>query len=835
MKTRSLLLLCLLLGSEATAGTGPETTLLVVNADSPLSLTVANHYLELRPIPLSHVVWLHDIPGLGTITMEQFREKILDPILAFMEEEELAEQVDTIVYSADFPYAVRLREELKRNNIKYNRYIGKSASITGLTYFSRMVQQGKAGYIAPNSNHYFRKELGSRLSLGKPATKADLKQGKKAESLLHKKKYEKASSLLEQLVERNPSHAYFRLLLARALAGAGNSDEAMSQLEKLPDLGFENSLVLRNAREFRPLQNSPRLHKLVRELEKPRSRFEPPRGFSSRYHWSRSLLRGDPRNLDRYYLAATLAFTGQRGNSLSEIENYLGRSRESDAKHPKGTVYLMENNNVRTETRQPWFAETCALLGSIGHACEILTRKKNGETGILPKNRRDIIGLVAGYRRFHWKRSGSSLLPGAIAEALTSYGGDFDNRAQTKLTEFLRQGASGSSGAVAEPYSFHQKFPLPLMHYYYALGYSLAESWYQAVASPYQNILIGDPLTNPFVDPIPFEFQVTPSVQPWQGDVKVRFTSTETMRIDRFEIWIDGKLQATLEPDQDHTLDSRTLADGYHELHLAAVEKFPKESRTTRRQWIRVDNEELHLTLGAEQELVAFGTPLILRGKAPPGSRIRIRQGNRNLISLTTGNGDWESILPTSLLGMGKVTLQAVALTPSGKKVYSKPMIATVKPSSITLPGKRNLGTTHPGLEVILKLKDGEGKIREETKLLKALDGKFSKLIRKNTELLGASVMGHFHVSKNGFYQLAVRTRGELGIEVDGKSFTLSGPDSHYGLRFLPLFLQRGWHEIHLQPSASGFESLRVTLSGEEPPILLGQKTTKQSSKKRKR
>ncbi|HIE56483.1 MAG TPA: hypothetical protein EYP90_15165, partial [Chromatiaceae bacterium] len=93
-------LLLVVTTAGARGGQGPETTLLVVNADSPLSLTVANHWMALRPIPHNHVVWLHDIPTLETISMEQFRERILGPIMDFIEREGLENAIDTITYSA---------------------------------------------------------------------------------------------------------------------------------------------------------------------------------------------------------------------------------------------------------------------------------------------------------------------------------------------------------------------------------------------------------------------------------------------------------------------------------------------------------------------------------------------------------------------------------------------------------------------------------------------------------------------------------------------------------------------------------------------------------------
>ena len=67
-----LLLIVAMLMETAHAGGGPENVLVVVNGDSPVSLTVANTYIELRNIPPEHVLWLHDIPYPETISIDAF-------------------------------------------------------------------------------------------------------------------------------------------------------------------------------------------------------------------------------------------------------------------------------------------------------------------------------------------------------------------------------------------------------------------------------------------------------------------------------------------------------------------------------------------------------------------------------------------------------------------------------------------------------------------------------------------------------------------------------------------------------------------------------------------
>jgi hypothetical protein len=67
---------------------------------------------------------------------------------------------------------------------------------------------------------------------------------------------------------------------------------------------------------------------------------------------------------------------------------------------------------------------------------------------------------MTGIADFDWPASGSTVVPGAICENLTSFGGIFTPAAgQTPLSEFLRAGAAGSSGTVIEPYAIQAKFP----------------------------------------------------------------------------------------------------------------------------------------------------------------------------------------------------------------------------------------------------------------------------------------------------------------------------------------------------------------------------------------
>lgn len=79
-RTSISVLLLALFALPALAGGGPETTLVVVNGNSPVSREVANVYRALRDIPDTHFAYLDSVPHLGVITLDFFLEKIWAPI-----------------------------------------------------------------------------------------------------------------------------------------------------------------------------------------------------------------------------------------------------------------------------------------------------------------------------------------------------------------------------------------------------------------------------------------------------------------------------------------------------------------------------------------------------------------------------------------------------------------------------------------------------------------------------------------------------------------------------------------------------------------------------------
>jgi len=91
-------------------------------------------------------------------------------------------------------------------------------------------------------------------------------------------------------------------------------------------------------------------------------------------------------------------------------------------------------------------------------------------------------------------------LPGALADHLTSYGGQLTNvQGQMSVLEWLESGATASYGTVSEPCNHLQKFPHPqVLLLNYVQGATALEAYWRSVAWPAQGVFVGEPLAAPF-------------------------------------------------------------------------------------------------------------------------------------------------------------------------------------------------------------------------------------------------------------------------------------------------------------------------------------------------
>jgi len=383
-------------------------------------------------------------------------------------------------------------------------------------------------------------------------------------------------------------------------------------------------------------------------------------GFRSWYGWGSQgeLLEAGG---SRYLLATMLGVTAGRGNSVAEITAYLRSGAAADGTKPEGTIYFVTNSDVRTTTRSSAFPAAVKALAGLGVQAEIVN-------GTLPVRKRDVAGLMTGTPTFDWNSSGSTILPGAICENLTSFGGIFTPSAgQTPLSEFLRAGAAGSSGTVTEPFSLQAKFPHAAIHVHYARGASLAEAFYQSVHAPYQLLVVGDPLCQPWASIPEVEIVTAADSAVLASGARVSGTLELEPRAsvpgggtaDRFELYVDGVRVAQAGLGERLALDTTVMADGHHELRVVAIAATPVETQGRRVVDVMVANHDdgRSLELVVEPKRVdRSGTVRIAVNGTGVEGAVVFAMGR----VLGRTSSPQESIeVPAEVLGLGPVTIRA--------------------------------------------------------------------------------------------------------------------------------------------------------------------------------
>jgi uncharacterized protein (TIGR03790 family) len=155
-----------------------------------------------------------------------------------------------------------------------------------------------------------------------------------------------------------------------------------------------------------------------------------------------------------------------------------------------GTVYLVSTPDAARNVRAaPQYPAAERILAEQGIAVQVV--EAPGIAG-----RRDVLGYFTGALSVP-DLATNRFLPGAVADHLTSAGGDLLGKGdQMPALRWLEAGATASYGAVVEPCNFTQKFPnvRVFVRRYFAQHDSLIESYWKSVMMPGQGIFIGDPL-----------------------------------------------------------------------------------------------------------------------------------------------------------------------------------------------------------------------------------------------------------------------------------------------------------------------------------------------------
>ncbi|MCE2810462.1 MAG: hypothetical protein LW850_08670, partial [Planctomycetaceae bacterium] len=227
---------------------------------------------------------------------------------------------------------------------------------------------------------------------------------------------------------------------------------------------------------------------------------------------------------------------------------------------------------------------------------------------------------------------------------------------------------------VTEPYALQFKFPLPSLHAYYAKGMTAAEAFYATVQSPYQLLILGDPMCQPFAVPPKFNLTGCTDRQMVSGKIAIGFQPIEEENAsDPIQLtWlIDGKPQTQTNFISNLNIQVADDDRGAYEWRFVTKGPKPSETRWEKSLWVLSGAPESHLELKAPERWSAKqNQPLQVQvTNIPKDTQVRLRFHWDLLDTKHDDQGIFK--IDTERLGRGPVRLQPVACDDQGNVLYA--------------------------------------------------------------------------------------------------------------------------------------------------------------------
>lgn len=168
----------------------------------------------------------------------------------------------------------------------------------------------------------------------------------------------------------------------------------------------------------------------------------------------------------------------------------IDRGVAADDTQPLARAFLLTTADKRRSVRNVFFDE---IRKHFANVYDVQILNANGI-----QNRSDILFYFTGAVSVPHLNT-LTFLPGAMADHLTSAGGQLTDSSQMSAMRWLEAGATGSYGTAIEPCNFVEKFPNPLLAMrHYSYGSTILEAYWKSVYMPGQGNFIGEPLASPF-------------------------------------------------------------------------------------------------------------------------------------------------------------------------------------------------------------------------------------------------------------------------------------------------------------------------------------------------
>ena len=373
-----------------------------------------------------------------------------------------------------------------------------------------------------------------------------------------------------------------------------------------------------------------------------------------------------------------LGYTGANGSDMDVvlrcIENGI-RARQSGS-NPQ-IRFMKTDDKARSGPREWQYSEVKTELALRSIPVEIFTNR--------PPAKDDLMGLLIGAETVKPSDFGT-FAPGAMAEHLTSWAAEFQ-KPQTKCTDWLKAGATVTAGTVTEPYNVWTKFPHARFFVHYVSGCSAMESFYQSIASPMQQLLLGNPLSQ--IAGLPVEIKAIGLSKEISSSVDAAFVAEAKIPLPvpvLYSALLNGKQIKTADSTTLIALPFKTMGDGWHEVRVIAQAGLPVTPGGFKDFPVIIKKKGRSAAIAGMMD----GVPRQVVVKAVTGgeekpAEIALLWNGRELDRKPYAEGV-ELSFDERTVGEGPHRIQAVAVYSDGMEVRSPPQVFAIafKPESKT-------------------------------------------------------------------------------------------------------------------------------------------------------
>lgn len=206
--------------------------------------------------------------------------------------------------------------------------------------------------------------------------------------------------------------------------------------------------------------------------------------------------RSPHRPFDSFGVRPTMMLaTGPDAGTAFDV---IARGVAADGTQPRGTGWFFRTRDSARSVRFSEFRNvTLPQWTPDGGLDLVYVDATDGGTQVL-SNATDVLFYFQGLVSVS-DITTNTYRPGAVADHLTSFGGQVPTSGQMSVLRWLEAGATASYGTVVEPCNFTTKFPnttVLLSHYY--RGEPVLEAYWKSVRMPGEGLFVGEPLATPW-------------------------------------------------------------------------------------------------------------------------------------------------------------------------------------------------------------------------------------------------------------------------------------------------------------------------------------------------